>query len=30
MEEKTREQIEALKKEWSLDPCWDIENYPRI
>ncbi len=22
---KTREEVEALKKEWEHDPCWDIE-----
>ncbi len=25
MKEKTREEIEALKKDWLKDPCWDIE-----
>lgn len=23
--EKSREEIERLKKDWSFDPCWDIE-----
>lgn len=23
---KTREQIDALKKNWRYDPCWDIED----
>lgn len=26
METKTNKEIEALKREWSCDPCWDIEN----
>lgn len=26
MPKKTREEIEALKKDWFRDPCWDIED----
>ena len=26
MTEKTREEIEALKRSWHIDPCWDIED----
>jgi hypothetical protein len=25
---KTREQVEALKKQWLTDGAWDIENTP--
>lgn len=23
---KSKKEIEALKKEWEIDPCWDIED----
>lgn len=28
MNGKSREDVEKLKKNWKLDPCWDIETEP--